>query len=277
MPGGAGLLLGWIALIAGVGAGVITVFEGPSCLPLALGLLICGAVWIVHGKHLSRRPSRHVQVNPEGLRLMPEGQRFALGGLDPLVILERKVVSSQTNVAYAATVYSEGADVALIRLVERTEPEARAAAEAWIAQLESAQAGRLSPDAITALDARIEGPAAEFTAGATALSLLALGLAGVAYSLVAPDLIFGVGVGVTGIAAVSSWRLIDRRGPACVVGLAVGTALVLRPILLPVTAVMAPDAPPEAVGLFAEVHLGLLIGGALSLIAGAVGGHRAAA
>ncbi|MGK0359641.1 MAG: hypothetical protein ACI9U2_001947 [Bradymonadia bacterium] len=218
LPGGTGVLVGWIALITSIGAGVIAVFEGPAFLPFALGLLLVGALWIMHGKHLSRRPGRCVQVDADGLLLMPERWRFEVGGLGELVILERKVLSAQTNVAFAATVHSLVADIELIELIELDKAGARAAADAWVARLEDAQAGRLAPDQITALDARIEAPDPAFLASATALSVVAFGLVVMAYGLAAPALMLGVGVGVVGVAAVSSWRLIERRTLARVLG-----------------------------------------------------------
>ncbi len=121
MPGGTGVLFGWLALVVGIAAGVIAIFEGASMLPFAVGLAFAGAIWIVHGKHLGRRPAHDIDVDANGLHLMPEGRRVEADGLGRLVILEREVVSSQVNVAYRATVYALTADVALLRISARTQ------------------------------------------------------------------------------------------------------------------------------------------------------------
>lgn len=98
-------------------------------LPFAVGLALAGTMWVVHGQHLSRRPAHYIDVDFNGIRLMPEGQRVEAGGLRPMVILEREVVSSKVNVSYQATVYAQTADVVLVRVVEQSKTDALTAAE----------------------------------------------------------------------------------------------------------------------------------------------------
>jgi len=271
MPGATAVLFGWMALAVGVGAGAVASVEGPSLLIFSVALLLSGGIWIAHGKHLRRRPRRYVQVDADGVLLMPEGQRFAAGGLGPLTIMMRRSVSG--NLTFIATVYSVTAQIALAEHFERSEPEARAAAEAWIAKIEAAHSGRLAADEVADLDVRLEAPAPEFLIGAAAVTLEAWGLTGVAYGTTSGEIMFGVGVGTMGVAAVSSWRLLGRRRWARIAGLIVGVALILRPIVLPLM-VSSEAGGTEALGLLAERHLGFFFGGGIALLAGWLGGLR---
>ncbi|MGK0359336.1 MAG: hypothetical protein ACI9U2_001638 [Bradymonadia bacterium] len=249
----------------GVGVGllicVLAFVEHPAFILVGAGIALTSAAWWLNGLRRSRRPVHYLDVDATGVTLMPERIRHTHAALGALLTIDwsREVVGAMgmTVTRQRAGVHADAADVRLYI------DETRSGCEAWLIRFEAARDGVAAQVALTALDAALEQPSPAVVAGVSGI-LGGAALAVVWAWLDVASWVVGFGAGCMVLAGCSAAMLIERRRLALGFGVLGAVGLWAKPIVAPAM-VMLPDGL-HALGVFAEVHLGCVVGGVLALV-----------
>lgn len=249
-----------------VGLGLLVmllVFVDGAFALLGAGIALTGGALWLDAQHRSRRPVRVVQVDVDGITLLPEGVRHTHATLGSLSIVEwsYEIIGAMEMpvTVHRAAVQADA------RALKLFVDDNRAACVDWLTRFEAALDGSAPAAApLTPLDAALEQPSAPAQAGVAGVMLLAI--AAVAWAwLDGSSWVVGAGAGTLAMAGCAAAMLLEWRGIARGFGLFLAAGLWAKPFLAPAM-VMLPEGL-YARGPFAEVHLGCLAGGLIALIA----------